>query len=55
VAGFVIRAYGSGPVRGFATTLIIGLLASMFTSIVVTRAITEWFSSHGKLHKAVTF
>jgi preprotein translocase subunit SecD len=27
VAGFVIRAYGSGPVRGFATTLIIGLLA----------------------------
>jgi preprotein translocase subunit SecD len=55
VAGFVIRAYGSGPVRGFATTLIIGLLASMFTSIVVTRAITEWFSNHGKLHKAVTF
>jgi len=30
-------------VRGFATTLIIGLLASMFTSIVVTRAIVEWF------------
>jgi len=55
VAGFVIRAYGSGPVRGFATTLIIGLLASMFTSIVVTRAIVEWFVSHGRLHKAVTF
>jgi preprotein translocase subunit SecD len=52
VAGFVIRAYGSGPVRGFATTLIIGLLASIFTSIVVTRAITEWFVGHGKLHKA---
>jgi preprotein translocase subunit SecD len=55
VAGFVIRAYGSGPVRGFATTLIIGLLASMFTSIVVTRAIVEWFVSHGRLHKAVSF
>src|SRR3954470_11108411 len=52
VAGFVIRAYGSGPVRGFAPTLIIGLLASMFTSIVVTRAIVEWFVGHGKLHKA---
>jgi len=52
VAGFVIRAYGSGSVRGFATTLIIGLLASMFTSIVVTRAIVEWFVGHGKLHKA---
>ncbi len=55
VAGFVIRAYGSGPVRGFATTLIIGLLASMFTSIVVTRAIVESFVSHGRLHKAVSF
>ena len=55
VAGFVIRYYGAGPVRGFATTLIIGLLASMFTSIVVTRAIVEWFVSHGKLHKAVSF
>ena len=55
VAGFVIRAYGSGPVRGFATTLIIGLLASLFTSIVVTRAIIEWFVGHGRLHKAVSF
>src|SRR5437899_10744337 len=55
VAGFVIRAYGSGPVRGFATTLIIGLLASMFTSIVVTRAIVDWFVSHGCLNKAVSF
>jgi preprotein translocase subunit SecD len=54
VAGFVIRAYGSGPIRGFATTLIIGLLASMFTSIVVTRVIVEWFVSHGKLHKVVS-
>jgi preprotein translocase subunit SecD len=55
VAGFVIRAYGSGPVRGFATTLIIGLLASMFTSIVVTRTVVEWFVGHGRLHKAVSF
>ena len=55
IAGFVIRAYGAGPVRGFATTLIIGLLASLFTSIVVTRAIVEWFIGHGKLHKAVSF
>ncbi|MBS2023229.1 MAG: protein translocase subunit SecD [Deltaproteobacteria bacterium] len=55
VAGFVIRANGSGPVRGFATTLIIGLLASMFTSIVVTRTIVEWFVNHGKLKKAVSF
>jgi preprotein translocase subunit SecD len=55
IAGFVIRTYGSGPVRGFATTLIIGLFASMFTSIVVTRVIVEWFVGHGKLNKAVSF
>jgi preprotein translocase subunit SecD len=44
VAGVVLMQYGSGPVRGFAVTLIIGLLASMFTSIVVTRAIMEFFT-----------
>jgi preprotein translocase subunit SecD len=41
VAGIVLMQYGSGPVRGFAVTLIIGLVASMFTSIVVTRVIME--------------
>jgi preprotein translocase subunit SecD len=46
VAGIVLMQYGSGPVRGFAVTLIIGLLASMFTSIVVTRAIMEFFTRH---------
>jgi len=46
VAGVVLMQYGSGPVRGFAVTLIIGLLASMFTSIVVTRAIMEYFTRH---------
>ncbi len=38
--------YGTGPVRGFAVTLIIGLLASMFTSIVVTRIMMEFFTRH---------
>ncbi|HET9555238.1 MAG TPA: protein translocase subunit SecD [Anaeromyxobacteraceae bacterium] len=41
VAAVVLMQYGSGPVRGFAVTLTIGLVASMFTSIVVTRAIME--------------
>ncbi|HET8725801.1 MAG TPA: protein translocase subunit SecD [Anaeromyxobacteraceae bacterium] len=44
VAAVVLMNYGSGPVRGFAVTLIIGLLASMFTSIVVTRVIVDWFT-----------
>jgi preprotein translocase subunit SecD len=46
VAGVVLMQYGSGPVRGFAVTLIIGLLWSMFTSIVVTRVIMEYFTRH---------
>jgi preprotein translocase subunit SecD len=44
VAAIVLMQYGSGPVRGFAVTLTIGLLASMFTSIVVTRAIMEFLT-----------
>ncbi len=46
VAAFVLMQYGSGPVRGFAVTLIIGLVASLFTSIVVTRAIMEFLTRH---------
>jgi preprotein translocase subunit SecD len=44
MAGGVLFLFGSGPVRGFAVTLIIGLVASMFTSIVVTRAIMDFFT-----------
>jgi preprotein translocase subunit SecD len=46
VAAVVLMQYGSGPVRGFAVTLAIGLVASMFTSIVVTRVIMEFFTRH---------
>ena len=46
VAGIVLMQYGSGPVRGFAVTLIIGLVASMFTSIVVTRVLMDYFTRH---------
>ena len=47
IAGFILLSTGTGPVRGFATSLIIGLVASLFTSIVVTRAITTYFV-HGR-------
>jgi preprotein translocase subunit SecD len=46
VAGVVLMNYGTGPIRGFAVSLIIGLVASMFTSIVVTRAMMEYFTRH---------
>jgi len=46
VAGFMLMEFGTGPVRGFAVTLIIGLLASLFTSIVVTKVMMEYFTRH---------
>jgi len=41
LAGIVLLQYGTGPVRGFAVTLIIGVTASMFTAVFVTRWIME--------------
>ncbi len=42
IAAIVLYNVGTGPVRGFATTLMIGIIASMFTAIFVTRAIFEF-------------
>ncbi len=42
IAGFVLWSYGTGPVKGFAVTLIIGIISSMFTAIVVSRAFFEY-------------
>lgn len=47
IAGFILMATGTGPIRGFATSLIIGIIASLFTSIVVTRLITTYLV-HGR-------
>jgi preprotein translocase subunit SecD len=53
VAGLMLMEFGSGPVRGFAVTLSIGLVASLFTSIVVTRAIMEFFTRHNTARLSV--
>jgi len=39
VAGVALYAFGTGPLKGFAVTLVVGILASMFTAITVSRAI----------------
>ena len=49
IAGVVLMQYGSGPVRGFAVTLIAGILCSMFTAIYVTRLIYDFFSARRRL------
>jgi preprotein translocase subunit SecD len=43
IAAVVLFQFGTGPVRGFAVTLSIGILASLFTAIVVTRVIFDYF------------
>ena len=39
IAGIALYAFGTGPLKGFAVTLMIGIMASMFTAITVSRAI----------------
>lgn len=41
IAAFILFQFGTGPIKGFATTLTIGIIASMFTAIVVTRLIFD--------------
>ncbi|WP_347839653.1 protein translocase subunit SecDF [uncultured Draconibacterium sp.] len=42
LTGVVLYLFGSGPIKGFATTLIIGILTSLFSAIFLTRLIFEW-------------
>jgi SecD/SecF fusion protein len=42
LAGIILYIFGSGPIQGFATTLIIGILTSLFSAIFITRLIFEW-------------
>lgn len=42
VSAMILFTFGTGPIRGFAVTLTIGLLANLFTSVFVSRAIFDW-------------
>ena len=42
ITGIVLFVFGNGPVQGFATTLIIGILTSVFCAIFITRMLIEW-------------
>lgn len=48
IKGFVLLLFGTGLIYGFAVTLIIGILCSLFTSVVFTRLIFEYFVKRGK-------
>lgn len=42
LTGLILFIFGSGPIQGFATTLMIGIVTSLFCSLLITRVIFEW-------------
>ena len=49
ITGVVLFYFGAGPIRGFATTLIIGLISSFITAVFLTRMVFEALDKHHKL------
>ena len=48
ITGIILFNFGTGPIRGFATTLIIGILISFFTAVFITRIVYEHFMNKDK-------
>lgn len=51
IAGIVLYQFGTGPIRGFALTLMIGIVASMFTALVISRAIYDSITATWQVKK----
>lgn len=47
LTGLVLLIFGTGPVKGFATTLLIGICTSLFTAIFITRVLLDWAANKG--------
>lgn len=54
LTGVILFVLGEGPIKGFATTLIIGVLCSFFTAIYISKVILLWMTE-GKDEKSVSF
>lgn len=54
ITGIVLFYFGTGPIRGFATTLIIGLVSSFITAVFLTRMVYEGLLAKGKIQN-ITF
>jgi preprotein translocase subunit SecD len=51
IAALVLFQFGTGPVRGFAVTLSIGILSSLFTAIFLSRIIFDYLYEHKRMKK----
>lgn len=49
IAALVLFQFGTGPVKGFAVTLSLGVIASLFTSLILTRSIYDYFLINRKI------
>ena len=47
LTALILFVFGTGPIKGFATTLIIGILTSLFTAIFITRLLIDWYVNRG--------
>jgi preprotein translocase subunit SecD len=54
VSAAILFIFGTGPVRGFATTLVFGLLANLFTAVFVSRFIFDWILSRKERGEALS-
>ncbi|MEQ8360593.1 MAG: protein translocase subunit SecDF [Cytophagales bacterium] len=48
LTGVILYTFGSGPVKGFAVTLMIGIACSFFSAVFITRVIVEWMTRKNK-------
>ena len=51
LTGIILFYFGTGPIKGFATTLIIGIITSFFTAVFVTRLVYDSMSESGRINK----
>jgi protein-export membrane protein SecD len=51
ITAFVLWQFGTGPIKGFATTLTVGIIASMFTALVVTRVVYDMITSRRHIER----
>ena len=54
LTGAVLFSFGTGPIKGFALTLLIGIITSLFTSIFITRILLDWSVNKGDKLSFVT-
>jgi preprotein translocase subunit SecD len=51
ISGLILMQYGSGPVKGFAVTLVIGIICSLFTGVFCTRLVFDWWVRGAKIKR----